>query len=147
MPVLQVKPNGLNRLNRKTIKYPRILLAKNLFTKKVQTVRKVQPSLYPDTLWPANQPRSSSCNASVNSCEVGARRGPRQGLSGAVNAAQLLPCIRDLYSRLPEMYYRQPWELQHVLFSLGYTDDLINEAEIAAAVEVARGDWPQWTAA
>jgi hypothetical protein len=45
------------------------------------------------------------------------------------------------------MYYRQPWELQHVLFSLGYTDDLINEAEIAAAVEVARGDWPQWTAA
>ena len=64
-----------------------------------------------------------------------------------MNAAQLLPCIRDLYSRLPEMYYRQPWELQHVLFSLGYTDDLINEAEIAAAVEVARGDWPQWTAA
>ena len=64
-----------------------------------------------------------------------------------MNAAQLLPCIRDLYSGLPEMYYRQPWELQHVLFSLGYTDDLINEAEIAAAVEVARGDWPQWTAA
>ena len=64
-----------------------------------------------------------------------------------MNAAQLLPCIRDLYSRLPEMYYRQPWELQHVLFSLGYTDDLVDEAEIAAAVEVARGDWPQWTAA
>jgi hypothetical protein len=64
-----------------------------------------------------------------------------------VNAAQLLPCIRDLYSRLPEMYYRQPWELQHVLFSLGYTDDLVDEAEIAAAVEVARGDWSQWMAA
>ena len=64
-----------------------------------------------------------------------------------MNAAQLLPCIRDLYSRLPEMYYRQPWELQHVLFSLGYTDDLVDEAEIAAAVEVARGDWSQWTAA
>jgi len=64
-----------------------------------------------------------------------------------VNAAQLLPAIRDLYSRLPEMYFRQPWELQHVLFSLGYTDDLAEEAQIAAAVEVARGDWPQWRAA
>jgi hypothetical protein len=61
-----------------------------------------------------------------------------------VTAAQLLPAIRDLYSRLPEMYHRQPWELQHVLFSLGYTDDLADEGEIAAAVEVARGDWPQW---
>ena len=64
-----------------------------------------------------------------------------------MNAAQLLPALRDLYSRLPEMHYRQPWELQHVLFSLGYTDDLADEAEIAAAVEVARGDRPQWSAA
>jgi hypothetical protein len=36
-----------------------------------------------------------------------------------MNAWQLLPAVRELYSRLPEMYYRQPWELQHVLFSLG----------------------------
>jgi hypothetical protein len=64
-----------------------------------------------------------------------------------VNAAQLVPCLRDLYSRLPEMYFHQPWELQHVLFSLGYTDDLADEAEIAAAVEVAQGDWPHWRAA
>jgi hypothetical protein len=64
-----------------------------------------------------------------------------------VNAAQLLPALRDLYSRLPEMYLRQPWELQHVLFSLGYVDDLADEAEIAAAVEVAWGDWPQLSAA
>jgi hypothetical protein len=64
-----------------------------------------------------------------------------------VNSAQLLPAIRDLYSRLPEMYYRQPWELQHVLFSLGYVDDLADEGEIAVAVEVARQDWPQWRAA
>jgi len=64
-----------------------------------------------------------------------------------VNAAQLLPAIRDLYSRLPETYHLQPWELQHILFSLGYTDDLAVEAEIAAAVEVARMDWPQWRAA
>jgi len=61
-----------------------------------------------------------------------------------VNAAQLLPALRDLYSRLPETYHLQPWELQHVLFSLGYVDDLAGEAQIAAAVEVARGDYPQW---
>jgi hypothetical protein len=66
---------------------------------------------------------------------------------GAVNSVQLLPSIRDLYSRLPETYHLEPWELQHVLFSLGYTDDLAAEAEIAAAVEVARSDWPQWRAA
>ena len=62
-------------------------------------------------------------------------------------SAHLLPALRDLYSRLPETYLLEPWELQHVLFSLGYTDDLADEAEIAAAVEVARGDWLQWRAA
>ncbi len=56
---------------------------------------------------------------------------------------RLLPAIRDLYSRLPEAYYRQPWELQHLLYSLGYVDDLADETEIAAAVEVARRDYPQ----
>ncbi len=61
-----------------------------------------------------------------------------------MNAAQLLPAVRDLYSRLPETYVLEPWELVHVLYSLGYTDDLADEAEVAAAVEVARGDWPQW---
>jgi hypothetical protein len=45
------------------------------------------------------------------------------------------------------MYYRQPWERQHVLFSLGHTDDLADEGEIWAAVEIARGDYPQWRAA
>jgi hypothetical protein len=64
-----------------------------------------------------------------------------------VNAAQLLPALRDLYSRLPEMYFNQPRELQSALYLLGYTDDLADEAEIAAAVEVARDDWPQWSAA
>jgi hypothetical protein len=64
-----------------------------------------------------------------------------------VNATQLLPAVRDLYSRLPEMHALEPWELQSALFVLGYTDDLADEAEIAAAVEVARGDWPQWSAA
>ena len=62
----------------------------------------------------------------------------------AVNSAQLLPAIRDLYSRHPEMYDLEPWELPSALFVLGYTDDLEHEREIAAAVEVARGDYPQW---
>jgi len=66
-----------------------------------------------------------------------------------VNSAQasLLPAIRDLYSRLPEMYHLQAWELQWVLYALNYTDELEHEADIAAAVEVARGDYPQWRAA
>jgi hypothetical protein len=50
-----------------------------------------------------------------------------------VNAAQLLPATRDLYSRFPETYHLQPWELQHVLYSLNYTDDLADEAEIASS--------------
>ena len=61
-----------------------------------------------------------------------------------MSAWQLLPAIRDLYGRLLETYHDQPWELQHVLYSLGYVDDLADEGEIAAAVEVARGDYSQW---
>ena len=57
---------------------------------------------------------------------------------------QLLPAIRDLYSKHPEMHDLEAWELQSALFVLGYTEDLAGEAEIAAAVEVARQDWPQW---
>ena len=53
----------------------------------------------------------------------------------------LLPLIRELYSRRPETRYHEPWELQHLLFSLGYSDGLVAEAQIAAAVEVARTDW------
>jgi hypothetical protein len=65
----------------------------------------------------------------------------------AVNSTQLLPAIRDLYSKHPEMYGLKPWELQSALLVLGYADDLADEAEIAAAVEAARQDWPQWRAA
>jgi hypothetical protein len=50
----------------------------------------------------------------------------------------LLAAIRELHSRRPEMRGLEPWELQHVLWSLGYTDDLAPEAEIAATIEVAR---------
>jgi len=53
----------------------------------------------------------------------------------------LLPKIRELYSRRPEARYLQPWELQSLLYSLGYSDGLVPEAEIAAAVEVAHTDW------
>ena len=35
--------------------------------------------------------------------------------------------IRDLYSRGPETVLSQPWELQMLLWSLGYTDELVNE--------------------
>ena len=61
-----------------------------------------------------------------------------------MNSAQRLPAFRDLYSRHPKMHGLEPWELQSALFVLGHTDELADEAEIAAAVEVARGDWPQW---
>jgi hypothetical protein len=64
-----------------------------------------------------------------------------------VNSAQLLPAVRDLYSKHPEYWHHKPWELAHILFSLGYVEDLAGEAEIATAVEVARSDWPQWRAA
>jgi hypothetical protein len=59
----------------------------------------------------------------------------------------LLPAIRDRYSERPEYFHHEPWELAHILFSLGYVEDLASEAEIAAAVEVAREDWPRWRAA
>jgi hypothetical protein len=60
----------------------------------------------------------------------------------------LLASTREVYSRLPETRYLKPWELQHVLFSLGYCDDLAPEAEIAAAMKEARGDFdPEGAAA
>jgi hypothetical protein len=58
-------------------------------------------------------------------------------------APLLLPAVRDLYSRLPETYFLAPWELVHLLYSLGYTDDLADEDQVAAAAAVAREDG-QW---
>ena len=61
---------------------------------------------------------------------------------------ELLALVRELYSRRPETRFREAWELQHLLFSLGYSDGLVPEAEIAAAMEVARGDFdPEGAAA
>ena len=53
----------------------------------------------------------------------------------------LLSSVRELYSRLPETRYLEPWELQHALYSLNYANSLVEEADIAAAIEVARADW------
>ena len=53
----------------------------------------------------------------------------------------VLPLVRDHYSKHPEYRHHDAWELQHVLFSLGYTDDLLDEGAIAAAIEVARTDF------
>ena len=58
-----------------------------------------------------------------------------------MRAVQLLPSIRDLYSRLPETYHLQPWELQWMLYALNYTDELEDEDAIANAVAVA---WPHF---
>jgi len=58
-----------------------------------------------------------------------------------VNASQLLPAVRDIYSRHPEFRDLEPWELQHVIWSLGYSDGLEDEATIAAAMQVARADF------
>jgi len=52
----------------------------------------------------------------------------------------LLPLVRELYSRRPEAFFLESWELQSLLYLLNYTDGLIPEAAIAAAVEVARTD-------
>jgi hypothetical protein len=53
----------------------------------------------------------------------------------------LLAWVRELYSRLPETRYLEAWELQHVLWSLNYTNGLAEEDDIAAAIKVARTDW------
>jgi hypothetical protein len=45
--------------------------------------------------------------------------------------------VRELYYRLPEVRTLEPYELQGTLW---LTNELAPEAEIAAAVEVARGD-------
>jgi hypothetical protein len=47
----------------------------------------------------------------------------------------VLPMMRELFSRFPEYRHRQPWELQWLLFALNYSDELEDENEIAAALE------------
>jgi len=58
-----------------------------------------------------------------------------------MSAGEILPLLRDLYSKHPEMRFLEPWELQSALFVLGYADELLDEWEIAAADETARKDF------
>jgi len=46
-----------------------------------------------------------------------------------MNTIELLPAIRDLYSRHPEYRHLQAWELQHVLWSLHYTEGLEDKGD------------------
>ena len=55
--------------------------------------------------------------------------------------SNLLADVRDLFSRRPETRYHEVWELQWLLFALGYRDDLSPVGVIASAVEVAHGDF------
>jgi hypothetical protein len=62
-------------------------------------------------------------------------------ISIVTHEPDLLGLVRELYSRRPETRDQEPWELQHVLYSLNYINGLVEEVEIAAAIEVARTDW------
>jgi hypothetical protein len=53
----------------------------------------------------------------------------------------LLALVRELYSHRPKALFLEAWELQSLLFLLGYCDGLAPEDEIAAAMDVARGDF------
>jgi len=48
--------------------------------------------------------------------------------------------VRELYSRFPEAHTLEPYELQGTLWLLRYTDELLDEGELAAAIEVAHAD-------
>lgn len=56
----------------------------------------------------------------------------------SIDHPNVLGLIRELHSRRPEYRCHEPWELQWVLFALGYCDGLIPEGEIAAALEALR---------
>src|SRR5919107_4947386 len=51
----------------------------------------------------------------------------KSGSVGSVGSAELLVAIRNLYSRHPEYFHHEPWELVQVLYSLNYIDDLVGE--------------------
>jgi hypothetical protein len=57
------------------------------------------------------------------------------------DSREVLPMVRELFSQRPETRCLEPWELQSLLFSLRYANGLVNEGDIAAAIEVARTDW------
>jgi hypothetical protein len=54
------------------------------------------------------------------------------------NKPILLAAIRELYSCRPEARFLEPYEVQSLLWSLGYCEDLIPEGEIAAALDALK---------
>ncbi len=58
-------------------------------------------------------------------------------------AEEMAPMLRDLYRRHAEARFLAAWELQTLLWSLGYADELLDEGEIAAAVAMV---WPEFFA-
>ena len=58
-----------------------------------------------------------------------------------MHSSEIVPIVRQLYSERPEYRCHEAWELAHVLWSLGYVEDLLDEAELSAAIEVARTDY------
>jgi hypothetical protein len=57
------------------------------------------------------------------------------------DSREILPMLRELFSHRPEARCLDAWELQSLLFSLRYANELLNEGDIAAALEVARADF------
>jgi hypothetical protein len=58
-----------------------------------------------------------------------------------MTSAEIVPLVRELYSRHPEYRNHESWELAHVLWSLNYVEDLPDDAELAAGISVARTDF------
>ena len=56
------------------------------------------------------------------------------------DSPDVLALVRELYSYRPEARCLEPYELQSLLWSLGYCEELIPECELAAAIQVARTD-------
>jgi hypothetical protein len=54
------------------------------------------------------------------------------------NPPNVLGLVRELYSRMPETRTLEAYELRVTLWLLHYTDELLDEAEIAAAFEALR---------
>ncbi len=58
-----------------------------------------------------------------------------------MTAVEIVPLLEDLFERLPETLRRTPFELSCYLWSLGYADELLDEAQIAEAERIVRASW------
>jgi len=80
------------------------------------------------------------CRAKKNPAADPSERGEDGTKPNSHDSHDVLPMLRDLYSKYPEARYLEPYELQSLLWSLRHTDKLLEEAEIAAAIEIIRTD-------